>query len=1111
MQSDGSYRIQHRCSDTKLKDFSSSTLTLSRQPLLRSSCSGFQTASGHSISVSEKEMDRARRLLFEDDDKKADPSASVSLRTLPGGARSLEKRTDAIKSTIRLSSVRLPTPNSEGKIAPVDPPAQESEGEITSRTPSADAPHSTPYSTVMIQSRAHRGKKPFRAPRLASAVSREEEEAKISRLLKNMRRAGAECDSETPAKGMRGEGGGSKSTAVTSGADDMHVTCGFSTAGGKSLTVSASSFRRAQQMVGEEGRGDEALQSPTALPPKNFDLPPSISSPVVCGFQSASGKGLQVSAKSLERAESIFSDITGENTALNAPPHTSHDLYGSLGEDPGRELPSTDAQHCQGCSFTADDLDSEGIDQFSTFTQIQFGRPEEEGTPKTMDAENTNDFHSPDSPVSTVGDSKTLGETKVGRMEEEDEEEGEEEDHSMFFSTQVVKHFLDFSNEEENMNETSIVWDTHAPEEVEEEEGDMDEEVVVEKKEKVLLSQAEVSIQAQGSLKNSEESESERETAKDRDENKIEMEREEDDSCPGVSNSKAVAEDEDVSSFCCQTTSRSVIDELFGSMEYDTVETDTTASNVTLTSITLTGGTPNATTVADISNTAPSQDIETVMDETVAIVGCPELPEMSVSMVESLCTMMDMPATAQDGGRECVGSQGVAQEEEVMEEVEGMKMEEDEKDIKREDEVNEEEQQGAVSDNEMTGAYRDMVQQGASVHSTFFPGLMTAGGKSVSLSETALIAAKSLLHTPPLSSPTSSSQQDPVLSPSSSCHVVSPVVSPGISAGGRFAVGLQTASGKPVQVSEDALRAVKSTLTSPPPPHPASPQPSPLPIFPGLQTASHKPVTVSSQALAQAKALLHDPTVTSPPCRTSTPFPQPSSQDFSSQDSLPPKLPTTLPVSVAPSSALGLPTAAASDDSRVSMVGTLRHLQTAGGRRVEISQAALSAAMEAMGGGGVGAPRAVLAGFHTAAGDREEISQSSLEAVKGDITPSPTEYHQPPDLHYSSFSSHSSSAAERCSGTPTPPVTSAGTSHPVPPTASVRYRPVFRRGHQASSLPPPPPPPPPSQPTPSLMNCMGRQSRGLFSSVEGILYIVVLFGPLWSAVVHCGPYYVLFL
>ena len=1077
MRSEDSHQRQHKCSDTKLKDSSSSTLAVSRKPFLLSSFPGFQTASGHSISVSDKGVDRARRLLSEDDDKEADPSASVSLHTLPGGARSLEERADASKTTIRLSPVQLLTHNSEGKVTPVHPPAHESEGQITSRTPSVDTPLPTPCSTAVTQSRAHRGKKPFRAPRLASTVSREEEEANISRLLKNMRRAGAGCDSETPSIGRGGEGGGSKSTAVTSGTDDMHISCGFSTAGGKSLTVSASSFRQAQQMVAEEGREDEIVQSPAALPLKNSDLITPIFSPVFCGFQSASGKGLQVSTKALERAESIFSDIAGENKLLNAPPYTSHDMHSSLSEDPGRELISTDAQHCQGCSFTADDLDSEGIDQFTTFTQVQFGQTEGERPAKTStDTENMDDFVACDSPTSTVGDSKTLEKIKLRRTQEEDEgEENGEDDHSMYFSTQVVKHFLDISNDEENMSEAGTMRGTHAPEEEveEEEEEEMDEEVVVEKKEKEPMSQAEVPIQAsQVSLKDREEKGSERE------EKKREVEGEEDDAYPEVSDSKAVAEDEDISSFCCQTTSQSIIDELFGSMEYDTAEIDAPTSNAAPTSTTLTG-TPKAT-AADVSNSAPSQHVEAAVDGTVAIAGCPELSEMSVSMVESLCTMMDMPATAQDGESEYVGSQRVAQEEEVMEEEEVMKMEEDDKDGKKEEEADErkgEEAQGAVS----TGAYKDMVQKGASVHSIPFPGLMTAGGKSVSLSKTALMAAKSLLHTPPLSS--FSSLQDPVLFPNSSSHVVSPAVSPGISARGRPAVGLQTASGKPVQVSEDALRAVKSTLASPPPPHPSLPQPSPLPIYPGLQTASHKPVAVSSQALAQVKALLHNPSVKLPPSSAPPPtFLQSSSQDF---PSISPKLHKTLTVSVDPSRALGLPTAAASDASHGRMVGTLLHLQTAGGRRVEVSQEALSAAREAT-GGGLGGPRHVLAGFHTAAGNTVEISQSTLEAVKRNSTPLSTKYRLHPDLHDSSSST--SSAAEISGGTPTPPVTSAGTSHPVPPTASVRYRPVFRRGHQASSLPPSLslPPPPPSQPTPSLVNPMDRQPHGLFSSVEGI-------------------------
>ena len=44
-----------------------------------------------------------------------------ALHTLPGGARSLEERADASKTTIRLSPVQLPTHNSEGKIMCITP------------------------------------------------------------------------------------------------------------------------------------------------------------------------------------------------------------------------------------------------------------------------------------------------------------------------------------------------------------------------------------------------------------------------------------------------------------------------------------------------------------------------------------------------------------------------------------------------------------------------------------------------------------------------------------------------------------------------------------------------------------------------------------------------------------------------------------------------------------------------------------------------------------------------------------------------------------------------------------------------------------------------------
>ncbi len=108
-----------------------------------------------------------------------------------------------------------------------------------------------------------------------------------------------------------------------------------------------------------------------------------------------------------------------------------------------------------------------------------------------------------------------------------------------------------------------------------------------------------------------------------------------------------------------------------------------------------------------------------------------------------------------------------------------------------------------------------------------FPGLQTASGKKVEVSEQSLQAAKRTL-----GGETNSQVQWPV--------------------------GLQTASGKQIEVSENSLQAARNTLQS---------------SFGGLQTASGKKVTLSEESIRAAKATLD--CVTSQQCtvRSSTSFP----------------------------------------------------------------------------------------------------------------------------------------------------------------------------------------------------------------------------------------------
>ena len=466
---------EHGGSERKLPSRSTYTFMSPRLPAPGLTASltpstGFQTASGRSVSISEKGMLRARRLLHEEiAEKEESPKLPVSPAALceRGTASPVLPQTgqDTLPTT-PLPSRPLPHPLLQGA------PTEGKVGGATFRTPSTGPSHppawstgptSPPaWSTGGLRARGLRRGKPFKAPRLASSVSREEEQAKTAHLLQSLRRAGAGTDPVEP-------GGEGHSTEPQTPA--VHIESGFSTAGGRRLSMSASSFRHAQKLMAEEKEDRGAtMETPTAPP---LDGPVPFLPPLSCGFQSASGKGLQVSAKAMERAQSLFSDISDGDTSTTTLPGDHHPITGSAPEHAGTAHLSVLTQHSQS-SFTVEDLDREDIDNLTAFTQVQFPpRGQEEGVTGVgirdgRCGDDRTDASRPSShPLPVLGidgasgngvpgaeEGEEKGEKKEAEEDVKEEEEEEEEDHSAYFSTQVVKQFLDFSNEEEDDNKS---------------------------------------------------------------------------------------------------------------------------------------------------------------------------------------------------------------------------------------------------------------------------------------------------------------------------------------------------------------------------------------------------------------------------------------------------------------------------------------------------------------------------------------------------------------------------------------------------------------------------------------------------------------------------------
>ena len=182
-----------------------------------------------------------------------------------------------------------------------------------------------------------------------------------------------------------------------------------------------------------------------------------------------------------------------------------------------------------------------------------------------------------------------------------------------------------------------------------------------------------------------------------------------------------------------------------------------------------------------------------------------------------------------------------------------------------------------------------------------FPGLQTASGKGVDISEASLQAARMVIHGKQAGSSSSSSKIP----------------------------GLMTAKGDQADVSKDALQAVTSTINLDPGLHHA-----PKRTFPGLQTASGAEVNISSAALLAAKSTLR------------------SIPDLNLRTPITPKH------------------------------DTFPGLQTASGNHVSISEQSLAAVRETFSGNQPWSSTTLPFSLTTASGNSVHISKRALEAVK---------------------------------------------------------------------------------------------------------------------------------
>lgn len=311
---------------------------------------GFQTASGRSISVSDRALEVAKKLMAEEMKDGNEAVEAVSSAVLPLARPDLNRPSSKSNSPVGTDELstpaRVPSSLSTASLShsscktpslvhfQTKPQATPLTSTSAFRTPSLPAP--TPTHPVTVPRRAvsvkRRPAKTFKAPRKASDVSLEEERASVARILRKFGSASAKS------------GGGSSGAETISAATACTVSAsgalplldsGFSTAGGRKLSVSASALRKAQCLLSEDkenGISDCTTSLRAPLPPQcQPDTPKphpqtAPSTPQLVGFQTASGRALSVSAASMERARKLVSEEdpeTGEQQLKTESPQST--------------------------------------------------------------------------------------------------------------------------------------------------------------------------------------------------------------------------------------------------------------------------------------------------------------------------------------------------------------------------------------------------------------------------------------------------------------------------------------------------------------------------------------------------------------------------------------------------------------------------------------------------------------------------------------------------------------------------------------------------------------------------------------------------------------------
>lgn len=882
--------------------------------------------------------------------------------------------------------------------------------------------------------------------------------------------------------------------------EEEHVSVGFQTASGKSLSVSSKSLAKAESVmssISEESLGEDYEGKPNLDKPKN----PAV---LLTGFQTAGGRNISVSSKSLDRAQKIIDEekqdnqsgsndeksgkfLTGFSTAggsaISVSKKSLVKAQSDMEGDAEKVYPSEVQREEENTMENVKDilknpeeeaLDShclltvEDVDTLNCFTQVTFHRTNSQ----QVSTEPQSDCQTEVKPEAASQQTCVQQDLSTVHMEKLDEDlSGDEDSHCHYFSTQVVKQLLEFSSDEEMSvsggddrdHEVESLASKIGTENCQEEKPEQNYQLSAEQHPPCSPSQ----VSSLPGMNHTEEqpSPSVEPIVVEQDQVDIEVGTVPEDSTEN--DDSLLNEDDDiltesmVESMNISAIAASCCEEFAGLRSQVCQQNDQATQSAEARS-------------SQTTNIIP-KSLEAVTPSLDSNIGNPPTGRFPGLQTAS-GAQVNISKESLEAARATIGSDSNASGFPGLQTASGNEVPISEESLEAakallDGNTNRNQDSSfpglqtargnkvTVSKESLDAARSVLNANTSTLVTSGFPGLKTASGSKVNISKESLEAAKARLDG---GSAPSQTNGFPGLQTASGAQVniskesleAAKVTLDGASTSRPHTSGfpgLQTARGNKVNISEESLEAVRSVLDG---------SGSSKPNFPGLQTASGNRVSISNESMNAARSMLHSKTSTLsfPSLQTAS-----GAQVSISKESLEAARTTLDGGSSEPrtSGSLGLQTASGNkvDISKESLeavktvldshtskaqVSGFSGLQTASGAPVSISEESLKAARATISDGGSNVTKSnSFPSFETAGGTTVEVSRKSLDAAKAVLNSSDS----------SEFSNSNSAISTRMKTIAEPSCTSQQTSGRIlsssdsskpPEVQDGKYRPIFK-------------------------------------------------------------------